>query len=156
MLHNIVRVCTAGALIFSISGCQLSNTADSSSGSGSNSTEFKINGNDFTIVTHANNVGPTASAYSVQQVIEYNNQKKFYKTINYSGTLTTECIQGSYSYGEYEYSCTSSYNTSSPIGDPSPETWTIKLKPGINYDVKQIEYSLDGDKSTTVGTFSIN
>jgi len=132
-------------LAVSFSGCI---PEEEENGSGSNSLELSQSGNDFTMTLHSDGVGGDSKFYHVLMAIG-----SLSKGSNYSGTVTTQCLFQGFSGFDAEYSCETTYSTSSPIGDPQPTTTQLSLKSGLSFDVTMEEKSFSSsDVTTVVGT----
>jgi len=68
---------------------------------------------------------------------------------NYKGSVTTLCTN-SYSTGSSDaYSCSTHYDTNSPVGDPQDELQEITLSNGKTYSLYMMEYFLFKDTKET-------
>ena len=152
----LLSLAIAGALI-SCGGTDSGLPGTSSASSGTNTTTLNAsNPNSIVITTSANNVGVSATYYHVSQSMDNASLNEvFNQGTNYTGTLTTTCVRGTATTIRASYTCTSVYNTSSPIASPDVVK-TINLNLGETIQVYQNEYSLQGGtKKTSVGSFVV-
>jgi len=160
---NIIAISVICASLVGCGGTDVVNNATgSSSSNGTNVTTLNIDNatGNFTITTTANNVGVSADLHVRQRLQDTNlNVSKLDNGMNYSGTLTNVCSRGATTGTSVAYSCVTTYNTSSPAGDPSPSTRNITLFVGSTYQVQQIEMPVLGngaDRVTNVGSITVN
>ena len=156
MKYIVLSLMVAGMLV-SCGGTDSGLPSSSGSSGGVNTTTLDAsNPNNIVITTSANNVGVSATYYHVSQSMDNASLNEvFNRGTNYTGSLTTTCVRGTATTIRATYTCTSVYNTSSPLASPDIVK-TISLNLGETIQVFQNEYSLQaGTKKTGVGSFVV-
>ena len=148
MLTKIVK--TTGVVLLSMwmTGCGIEDIAG---GGGSDSVSYEKNDAGFKITLK----GVDSDYVHVKYVLENAaGRGKLSYGMNYKGKVVTNCTEtGAVSDG-IEYSCTTKYDTKSPVGDPEDKTRTIVLDTsGNTLYMKEVGGFGKDDKITTIKTF---
>ena len=147
----IATVSMAVALTFT--GCLDSLVEEESSSS--NSLTFSGDASSFSISLDVSDVGGSSDYYHVRYFLLDGSSKRIKHGANYNGTVKTECTQSGYSGFDPLYNCTTTYNTASPVGDPSPSVEQITLEAGTTYSVVLAEESYSNGVEKEVGSLFI-
>ncbi len=145
MKQTILSLSLLGTIVLTTTGCEVSDIISSGSDSvklTKGDSEFKITlkgiDSDYAHVRY------TLTNSSGSEVLSYG--------LNYKGTVTTTCNTSDGGSNATNYTCTTKYDTSAPMGDPKDKTKTITLGSGTN-TIHMIESELLGDdKKTKIGT----
>ena len=153
--RNFLQVSMFCTLALFSTGCidELKDALDDASGE--NSLTFTGDASGFTIKMTVEDVGTSSDYYHVRYLLKSGSSERIKHGANYEGTVETTCSSVGYSGNDTVYNCTTTYNTDSPVGDPSPETEQISLAPG-SYQVVLDEKSTGNDNETEVATLSVN
>ena len=129
-----------------------------SGSSGVNTTTLDTsNIQNIVITTTAQDVGSAATYYAVSaNVDDAAGNTKLHHNANYTGTVTTTCVQAAVFTTTAQYDCTTVYNVNSPLGNIKPVTSKVTFNLGQPYRVYQRQNRLTASPVITeVGTITI-
>lgn len=156
------------SLLF-FTGCVEEALEDLAGDSGGSTTEYNDNlkieknfPNNFKITLNSEN--GTYLGYEVRKCTDSSCDDDSYFGFNevganYQGTVVTDCQLVSMSGDNVDnFSCTTTWNTSAPFGDPEPQTQSIQMVKGSKYMLDVIipdpEYGTNAYENITVETFN--
>lgn len=139
------------AIALLASGCGDTSSNGGDSEAGAFNTTYHKTSNGFSYTLTVNDMGKYSHIRTY--IEDSSGYQKFKYGTNYPGTVTVECIEGFFTGStDTQYDCTITYNTSSPVGDPSPKTTTLTLRGTRTYTLFQEGYSFQDSSSTSIAT----
>ena len=151
MINKIVK--TAGIVLVStwIAGCGVENLVDGIGGSGSDSVSYAKTSDGFKITLDGIDSDFVHVKYTLKNA---DGREKLSYGMNYKGTVTTKCTKTGATSDGIKYACTTKYDTSSPVGDPSDKESNIVLSTsGNTLTMKEVGGFGKDDKSTKIKSF---
>ena len=154
-LRSLLMLTLAVGTLSVMSGCK--DILEELEDDGSNETTLSVSGDTqhFEIIMKVGDVG--GDYYHVKyELQDSSGSRKLYAGSNYDGTVKTVCdLSAMNGNNTNSYSCVTSYDTDSPVGDPADETKSVDLQIGDEYTVKMYEVQFGDDRITNVGSFTV-